>query len=228
VAPDAGSDGWGDLWPSMRPVPHCAECLIAPPCLTWAKPCADGLACRRARSMLLQSPMKTLPRAPHFLRVTQALAFVSGLGTCFVGCGGQVDGGAPGVSGFLEGPEDASLEYEGSGPDGIHIAPDAASFVTGISVAPDATAPNDAARGFDGYAGARDAPAGDTDNADVTSVPDDAGSFDGVGGGGIGPPPDDASKRDVVTGILVAPDAGRDAMLEGSVVAPPNLPAIPV
>jgi hypothetical protein len=55
--------------------------------------------------------------------------------------------------------------------------------------------------------------------ADVTDSqadsPMDAGKGDGsMIGGGIGPPPEDASKVDVfVTGILVAPDAGADEAL---------------
>jgi len=37
--------------------------------------------------------MKTNPSTtPHFLRVTQALALVSGLGFCLVACGGKIEG----------------------------------------------------------------------------------------------------------------------------------------
>jgi hypothetical protein len=118
--------------------------------------------------------------------VTQAVAFVSGLGACFIGCGGDVEGAADGspLPGAQDSSQDAPQEFEGGG---IFVPPADAGMAD--TDAP----PGDAADLYDGFSGARDGP-------DFS---------DRFVGGGIGPPPhEDASTIDVVSGIFVAPDAG--------------------
>ena len=66
--------------------------------------------------------MKTTPATPHFLRVTQALALVSGLGFGFVDCGGRIEGGEP----------DATAEG------GLVVCP-ASECSSGVVYAPDAS-----------------------------------------------------------------------------------------
>ncbi len=182
--------------------------------------------------------MKTHPRAPHFLRVTQALAFVSGLGTCFVGCGGQTESG--------EAEDASSSQYDTGVPLGVRAAPDAARFdcdgcVLGVSIAPDAAALNDASGVYDGPSASRDAAEDASQGYDgffagSRPAPSDAGDVDATAdamfvGGGIGPAPEDASKKDAFLGILIAPEGGAgdaraDVIPVGGPLDPPDLPVV--
>jgi hypothetical protein len=174
--------------------------------------------------------MKTTARTPHFLRVTQALAFVSGfaaLGAPAVGCGGST------TSGSLVDPEiDAANDT--SIPEGTRIAPDDSGdefMLPGLRLAPDAESPPKDAGDLDVvFSGSRDGPSVDaTGDLDVVF----SGSRDGpsvdatddqpmVVGGGIGPPPD-ASSADAINGILIAPEAGHEG---GGPFDLPDLPEV--
>lgn len=103
--------------------------------------------------MLHEPLMKTLPRAPHFLRVTQALAFVSGVGTCLVGAGAMLAGCGNGLNGSAPSPDldgapvdgapasDATGVLDGQSEGSADVAAEDAPvhvIVTGILVAPDA------------------------------------------------------------------------------------------
>jgi hypothetical protein len=119
--------------------------------------------------------METRPRAPHFLRVTQALAFVSGLGTCAVvllgmgveGCGGE-EGCARVGSCFA--PEGDAAQHE------------AAPSVLVL----DASDASHAAESSSGIGPAAE----DSGLADVRSPPGDAGTPDVRIFNGVAPPPD--------------------------------------
>jgi hypothetical protein len=150
--------------------------------------------------------MKTLPRAPHYLRVTQALAFVSG----FAGCGGSTSSGSS-VGPAIDATNDAPV------PEGTHLAPDASGdefAFTGSRIASDAESPPGDAADLDVFAGSRDGPS-------VTDATDDQVIM--VVGGGIGPAPQDASRADVFNGIMIAPDAGHDG---GGPFDLPDLPEV--
>jgi hypothetical protein len=131
--------------------------------------------------------MKTALRAPHFLRVTQALAFVSGLGLPLVGCGGETPQGS-GEGGVHQGV-----------PPGTQPAPecngicDGGEVQTGISVAPDAGA-------CMGVCALPDASSGASDAGEVPDV---------LFGIGLAPDAsDDGDARHVFSGIGVPPEAG--------------------
>jgi hypothetical protein len=167
--------------------------------------------CYRVRFLLLEGAMKITPRAPHFLRVTQALAFVSGvaaLGAPAAGCGGST------TSGSLIGPEidatdDVPLE-------GLRLAPDGSgdeSAFTGSRPISDAESPPEDAGDLDVvFSGSRDGPSVDATDDQTMVV-----------GGGIGPPPQDASRADAFPGILIAPDAGHEG---GGPFDLPDLPEV--
>ncbi len=182
--------------------------------------------------------MYTQRRAPHFLRVTRAVAFVSGLGSCFVGCGGTLQGAADaagedgaigcGPCGSLPAPEtDAGGDAGFVGGGVMSDATSGTDVFTGSVEPPDA--PDDA-QDLDAFAGARDAPIGPAEASDQdVSAPSDAGLLDVIRGG-IGPPPEDASRPDVLLGIMIAPEAGKsdtgaDASLDSG--GPFDLPDLP-
>jgi hypothetical protein len=114
---------------------------------------------------LLRFPcMKTTLRAPHFLRVTQALAFVSGLGLPLVGCGGETPQD-PGEGGLHQGvPMGTQPAPECMG---VCVLPDASSgasdagqvpdVLLGIGLAPDASDDGDARHVFSGIGPAPEA-----------------------------------------------------------------------
>ncbi len=186
--------------------------------------------------------MNTQRRAPHFLRVTRAVAFVSGLGSCLVACGDTIqssvadasdeDGGVLcGPCGSLPAPgTDAGEDAGFVGSGGVMTDPDATSPTDAFVGAVDGPAVPDGAQDLDGFAGARDAPIGPAEASDQdVSSPSDAGLLDVIRGG-IGPPPEDASRPDVLLGIMIAPeagkgDAGADASLDSG--GPFDLPDLP-
>lgn len=111
--------------------------------------------------------METRLRAPHFVRVTQALAFVSGLGTCAVVLGTVIEGCAAeatctGICGLSEvdAGEGDALQHDSQpvlvldASDASHAAPE------------------------------------DSGLADVLSPPRDAGTPDVHVFNGVAPPPD--------------------------------------
>jgi hypothetical protein len=158
--------------------------------------------------------MKTTPRAPHFLRVTQALAFVSGFAALAVsaaGCGGST---APG-SAFA--PEVDATDDDAPIPEGLRLPPDGSGdefVLTGSRPMSDAEPPPNDAGDLDVvFSGSRDGPSVDATDDQTMVV-----------GGGIGPPPD-ASRADVFNGILIAPDAGHDG---GGPFDLPDLPEVDV
>src|ERR1700683_5525597 len=87
--------------------------------------------------------MDTTPRAPHFLRVTQALALVSGLGTCFVGAGAVIVGCSSdqcGRDGSCFSPEMGDAAKDQGSPYDLSLdASPSADVLNGIGVAPEAS-----------------------------------------------------------------------------------------
>jgi hypothetical protein len=171
--------------------------------------------------------MKTKRRAPHFLRVTQALALASGVGTAFLGCGGQVTAGGPPPDGDAASECDPCL-FPGTlpAPEDAQVQDD---FVGGgVFVPPDAANPDDAEAPYDGFSGARDAP--DDRVFEGIGLAPDAGAHEDANGGPDAA--DDAHTVDVVNGILIAPEGGvgdaRTGFDGGGPFDLPDLPSVAV
>lgn len=174
--------------------------------------------------------MKTAIRTPHFLRVTQALALVSGLGIPLAGCGGEAfrDGPDGIEDGAVDGGEVPDALLLGIGPPphpdssactGICDLPDAFS---GSRVAPDAEVPCCAVPVPEGIGLPPNPDAGAcricgaTDSGPVCNgicVAPDASWIDDGGAApdvllGIGAAPDAGPCGNGVCGVLIAPDGG--------------------
>jgi hypothetical protein len=148
---------------------------------------------------------RATPGLPHFLRVTQALAFVSGVAAPAAALLGAADCGG---SEFTTG----SADCDGCSLPGVAVMPE------------DATSTDDAARPDAPTEGsqdaAKDAPA-DGRLADTSPPPGDAGgdavSRDGAADAARTP---DAPYDGRVLGVVIMPDAAMDAFFPGVRISP--------
>jgi len=124
--------------------------------------------------------MDSTPRAPHFLRVTQALALVSGLGTCFAGAGAVIvgcSGDQCGRYGSCFSPEMGDAAKDQGSPYDLSLdASRLADVLNGIGVAPEDS-------------GGGEASVEASVDASLDASPSDVGTNDGFFVTGVGVPP---------------------------------------